>query len=216
MLKPSSKIKQITIKFNKISDNLSKNGSLLNILFILSLDHNHYTALVLCLSINFDTNCNWYYNKNNKSKHLIEKKRDFYMVEVKTDMTNNTVTAPKGQKLTHGDLEVALKAVNDDLKIVEQSKTRWTINKGDEEIAFYDDRNNHYRFSPNINFVEGLSSHDLTKIYRLVIDYLDQFTHFRKGLFKLDGYMVVNNFVLQRNDANALAESNKLLQSLER
>lgn len=97
------------------------------------------------------------------------------MIEVKTDMTNNTVTAPKGQKLTHGDLEVALKAVNDDLKIVEQSKTRWTINKGDEEIAFYDDRNNHYRFSPNINFVEGLSSSDLTKIYRLVIDYLDQF-----------------------------------------
>ena len=138
------------------------------------------------------------------------------MVEVKTDMTNNTVTAPKWQKLTPGDLEVALKAVNDDLKIVEQSKTRWTINKDDEEIAFYDDRNNHYRFSPNINFVEGLSSSDLTKIYRLVIDYLDQFTHFRKGLFKLDGYMVVNNFVLQRNDANALAESNKLLQSLER
>ena len=147
---------------------------------------------------------------------MIEKKRDFYMIEVKTDMTNNIVTAPKEQKLTHGDLEVALKAVNDNLKIVEQSKTRWTINKGDSEIAFYDDRNNHYRFSPNINFVEGLSSHDLTKIYRLVIDYLDQFTHFRKGLFKLDGYMVVNNFVLQRNDANALAESNKLLQSLER
>lgn len=213
MLKPSSKIKQITIKFNKISDNLSKNGSLLNILFILSLDHNHYTALVLCLSINFDMNCNWYYNK---SEHLIEKKRDFYMIEVKTDMTNNTVTAPKEQKLTHGDLEVALKAVNDDLKIVEQSKTRWTINTGDEEIAFYDDRNNHYRFSPNINFVEGLSSHDLTKIYRLVIDYLDQFTHFRKVLFKLDGQMVVNNFALQRNDAKALAESTKLLQSLER
>lgn len=138
------------------------------------------------------------------------------MLEAKTDMTNNTVTALKGQKLTHGDLEVALKAVNDDLKIVEQSKTRWTINKGDEEIVFYDDRNNHYRFSPNINFVEGLSSRDLTKIYRLVIDYLDQFTHFRKGLFKLDGQMVVNNFVLQRNDANALAESTKLLQSLER
>lgn len=138
------------------------------------------------------------------------------MVEVKTDMTNNTVTAPKDQKLTHGDLEVALKTVNDDLKIVEQSKTRWTINKGDEEIAFYDDSNNHYRFSPNINFVEGLSSSDLTKIYRLVIDYLDQFTHFRKGLFKLDGQMVVNNFVLQRNDTKALAESTKLLQSLER
>lgn len=147
---------------------------------------------------------------------MIEKKRDFYMVEVKTDMTNNTVTAPKDQKLTHGDLEVALKTVNDDLKIVEQSKTRWTINKGDEEIAFYDDSNNHYRFSPNINFVEGLSSSDLTKIYRLVIDYLDQFTHFRKGLFKLDGQMVVNNFVLQRNDTKALAESTKLLQSLER
>ena len=58
MLKPSSKIKQITIKFNKISDNLSKNGSLLNILFILSLDHKYYTALVLCLSINFDTDFN--------------------------------------------------------------------------------------------------------------------------------------------------------------
>ena len=138
------------------------------------------------------------------------------MIEVKTDMTNNIVTAPKEQKLTHGDLEVALKVVNDDLKIVEQSKTRWTINKDDEEIAFYDDRNNHYRFSPNINFVEGLSSSDLTKIYRLVIDYLDQFTHFRKGLFKLDGQMVINNFALQRNDAKALAESNKLLQSLER
>ena len=213
MLKPSSKIKQITIKFNKISDNLSKNGSLLNILFILSLDHKYYTVLVLRLSINFDTNCNWHYNK---SKHLIEKKRDFYMVEAKTDMINNTVTAPKEQKLTHGDLEIALKVVNDDLKIVEQSKTRWTINKGDEEIAFYDDSNNHYRFSPNINFVEGLSSHDLTKIYRLVIDYLDQFTHFRKVLFKLDGQMVVNNFALQRNDAKALAESTKLLQSLER
>ena len=131
-------------------------------------------------------------------------------------MTNNIVTAPKEQKLTHGDLEVALKVVNDDLKIVEQSKTRWTINKDDEEIAFYDDRNNHYRFSPNINFVEGLSSSDLTKIYRLVIDYLDQFTHFRKGLFKLDGQMVINNFTLQRNDAKALAESTKLLQSLER
>lgn len=138
------------------------------------------------------------------------------MVDVKTEMTNNTVTAPKEQKLTHGDLEVALKAINDDLKIVEQSKTRWTINKGDEKITFYDDSNNHYRFSPNINFVEGLSSSDLTKIYRLVIDYLDQFTHFRKGLFKLDGQMVVNNFALQRNDAKALAESTKLLQSLER
>lgn len=138
------------------------------------------------------------------------------MLEAKANMTNNTVTAPKDQKLTHGDLEVALKAVNDDLKIVEQSKTRWTINKGNEEIAFYEDSNNHYRFSPNINFVEGLSSSDLTKIYRLVIDYLDQFTHFRKGLFKLDGYMVVNSFMLQRTDANALAESNKLFQSLER
>ena len=138
------------------------------------------------------------------------------MLEAKTNIPNNTLTAPKEQKLTHGDLEVALKAVNDDLKIVEQSKTRWTINKGDEEIAFYDDSNNHYRFSPNINFVKGLSSQDLTKIYRLVINYLDQFTNFRKELFKLDGYMVVNNFVLQRHDANALAESNKLLQSLKR